>query len=641
MFLFSGKQRQQILDEILDDGPKMPKPPSPTFDPRSGLSYAQQQALHIDHGPPLPPEPEPFNQGQVDHGLGAPPPIQGNPYLPPPNLPPPNDYDQTPSDFSYSTNHSDTGYSGSSFGRNQFQNNGPFSGNFDPRNQSGQFDFGGNRSQIPPPQSPFVKPPPGGQFGNTPHSYDSGMSQHTPMTPQTPHPQTPHQMTPKNQTPRPSMQNDHDRSFDNRDRGGRNRDRRDWDRGNDRNRHKNNDWNRDRDRYNRDNRDRDKGRRDWKYERDRDSRDNEYSRRERERERERERNRNNERDRRRNDFRDSRNDERENSREKLPVVEKEIPKEEPYIEPYVEPFVPPAPIKPPTPPPPTFTPKPAEPKEDDEPRSMSLESRIQSLLSGFRSPEPAKPQLKEESPSPSTPKGLPPSENAQSGFEKSDSGTDLVSMNKNGGTPLYNQNLNEHSASGHDSNHGWPNNYPNGPMPVNSQISQDDEDRMSLDSNESGGGNASIEINPTAIKPDINMPPPLMSIPVKPPNWPASSANSFDLGGFPPPQNANINSFDYMSGPYNQNYMNQFNNDLNNAEIEMSEEISEFQREKEQRVERTFDSVLEDFVEELKEILMKDLCKKMVENCGYREYDRWWDKEEAKRKVMEGMCEFN
>ena len=615
----------------------MPKPPSPTFDPRSGLSYAQQQALHIDHGPlhidhgpPLPPEPEPFTPGLVDHGMGAPP-LQGNPYLPPPNIPPPNEFDQTPSDYSYSTNHSDTGYmsgtSGSNFGRNQFPNNGPFGGNFGPVNPSGQFDFGGNRSQIPPPQSPFVKP---GQFGNTPL---------TPMTPQTPHPQTPHPITPQPQTPRPLIQNDvQDRSFDSRDRGGRdrggrNRDKGDWDRGNDRNRHKNNDWNRDRDnRYNRDSRDRDKGRRDWKYERD-----NEYSRRERERERERERNRNNDRDRRRNDFRESRNNERESSREK--VVEKEIPKEEPYI----EPFVPPTPIVSPTPPPPTFTPKPAEPKEEDEPRSMSLESRIQSLLSGFRSPEPAKPQPKEETPPPTTSKTapLPPSENAQSGFEKSDSGSDLVSLNKNGGTPLYNQTMNEHSTPGHDSNHGWPNNFPNGPMPVNTQISQDDEDRMSLDSNDSGGGNTSIEINPAAIKPDIpGMPPPLMSIPVKPP-WPSSSASSFDLGGFPPSQNANINSFegtfDYMSGPYNQNYMNQFNNELNNAEIEMSDEISEFQREKEQRTERTFGSVLEDFVDELKEILMKDLCKKMVENSGFREYDSWWNKEEDKRKVKSDL----
>ena len=539
--------------------------------------------------------------------MGAPP-LPGNPYLPP------NEFEQTPSDFSFSTNHSDTGYlsgtSGSGFGRNQFPNSGQFGGNFGGGNQSGQFDFG-NRSQIPPPQSPFVKP---GQFGSTPMSYDSGMSQQTPLTPQTPHPQT----------PQPLVQNEvQDRLFDNRDRGSRNRDKRDWDRGNDRNRHKNNDWNRDRNRYNRDSRDRDKGRRDWKNERD-----NEYSRRERERERERERNRNTERDKRRNDFKDARNDERENSREK--IVEKEIPKEEPYVEPYI----------PPTPPPPTFTPKPAEPKEEDEPRSMSLESRIQSLLSGFRSPEPAKPQSKEETPPPATSKTapLPHSENAQSGFEKSDSGSDLVSLNKTpvyNDTPVYNQTPNEYST-GHDSSQGWPNNFPNGPIPVNSQVSLDDEDRMSLDSNESGGGNASIEINSVAVKPDISVPPPLMSIPIKPP-WPQSSASSFELGSFPPPQNVNINNFDgtfnYMSGPYNHNYMNQFNNDLNNADIEMSEEIGEFQREKERRTEKTFGSVLEDFVDELKEILMKDLCKKMVENSGFREYDRWWDMEEEKRKV--------
>lgn len=600
---------------MLDEGPKMPKPPSPKFDPRSGLSYAQQQALHIDHGPPLPPEPEPFNPGMVDHGIGAPP-LPANPYLPPNDFP----HEQTPSDYSFSTNHSDPGYlsgqSGSSFGRNQFaghnnnqfagQNNNQFGGNFGGGNQAGHFDFG-NRSQIPPPQSPFVKP---GGFGGTPLSYDSGMSQPTPMTPQ---------------TPQPPLQNEvQERSYDNRERSGRNRDKRDRDRGNnsksqdyDRNRNKNSDWGRDG--YSRDNRYRDKGRRDWKYERD-----NEYSRREREREKERERNRNSDRDRRRNDFRESRNDERENSRDK--IVEKEMPKEEPYI---------------PTPPPQTFPPKPAEPKEEEEPRSMSLESRIQSLLSGFRSPEPAKTQPKEETPPPATPKVAPPppSEDTQSGFEKSNSSSDLVSLNKTpvyNETPVYNQTpvYSDYSAPGHDSNQGWPNTYPNGPLPVNSvPPPQDDEDRMSLDSNDSGGGNTSIEINPQAMKPDIPLVPsgplPLMSLPTKA-TWPQSSANTFDMGSYAPPQNANINCFDYMSGTYNQNYINQYNNELNNQETEKEGEMDEVS----EKTERTFNNVLEDFVDELKEILMKDLCKKMVENSGFKYYDRWWDREEEKTKVM-------
>ena len=618
-----------MLDEILDEGPKMPKPPSPKLDPRSGLSYAQQQALHIDHGPPLPPEPEPYNTGPMDHGMppGIPP-IPGNPFLPP------NEFEQTPSDYSYSTaNHSDQGYlsgtSGSSFsqdnfGRNQFQNNSQFGGTpgFGGGNQGGHFDFN-NRSQIPPPQSPFVKP----GFGSTPMSYDSSMSQQTPITPQ---------------TPQPLMQNE-GQPFDNRDRGGRNRDRRDRDRGSnskfqdfDRNKSRNSDWNRDRDRFNRDSRDRDKSRRDWKYERD-----NEYNRRERDRERD--RNRNSDRDRRRNDFREPRIDEREKSREK--IVEKEIPKEEPFV---------------PEPPPPVFTPKPAEPKEEDEPRSMSLESRIQSLLSGFRSPEPAKPP-KEETPPPVTPKSskappLPPSEDAQSGFEKLDTVSDSKVQNSyiDNKTPVYNETpaynqtplYNEYSnptasvsyhgsTPSHDSNQAWSSNYPNGTLPVNSvQPPQDDEDRMSLDSNDSGGGNTSIEINPQAMKPDVPVvPPPLMSIPtsfnsnLQQPPWPQSSANSFDMGNFSHTQNTGIDTFNYMGGTFNQNYINQYNNDLNNMENE--EELEE----EHEKTEVTFCSVLDDFVQELKEILSKDLCKKMVENSGFKYYDRWWDREEEKTKV--------
>ena len=614
-----------MIDEILDDQPKIPKPQSPKLDPRSGLSFAQQQALHIDHGPPLPPEPEPYSAGMMDHGIGIPP-IPGNPFLPP------NDFEQTPSDFSYSTNHSDQGYlsgtSGSnlqrdSFGRNQFHNSNQFVSNFGGGNQSGHFDYG-NRSQIPPPQSPFVKP---GGYGNTPMSYDSGMSQQTPSTPQ---------------TPQPLMQNEvQERTYDSRDRGGRNRDKRDRDYGNntkfqesERNRNKNSEWNRDRDRFNRDSRDRDKGRRDWKYERD-----NEYNRRERDRDR----NRNLDRERRRNDFREARKDERENSREK--IVEKEIPKEEPFI---------------PTPPPPTFTPKPSEPKEEDEPRSMSLESRIQSLLSGFRSPEPAKPPPKEETPPPiihkSSKPPLPPSpsEDANSGFEKSDSGVDSKVQNSYldnkthvynetsvyNQTPVYNE-YSSPSASAYvtstpsqDSNQAWPGNYPNGSVPDSNAHPppDDEEDRMSLDSNDSGGGNASIEINPQAMKPEA--PVALMSIPtnfnknMQQPPWPQSSANNFNMGSFVNTQNASINNFtNYMSGGFNQNFINQFNNELNNEE---SIEDGEGQ----EKQEITFSSVLEDFVQELKEILTKDLCKKMVENSGFKSYERWWDREEEKTKVI-------
>ena len=630
-----------MLDDILDDQPKIAKPPSPKLDPRSGLSAAQQQALHIDHGPPLPPEPEPFNPALIDHGIGIPP-IPANPYLPPPN-----DFDQTPSDFSYNTNHSDPGYlSGTpggpnfqrdNFGRNQFQNSNQFGGNFGGGGPSGHFDYN-NRSQIPPPQSPFIKP---GGFGSTPLSYDSGMS-HTPSTPQ---------------TPQPVMQNDlQDRLYDSRDRGNRSRDKRDRDYGNsskyqdsERNKNKNSDWSREpRDRYNREGHHRDKGRRDWKYERD-----NEYTRRERDRER----NRNFDRDRRRNDFKEPRKEEREIIKEKVqvplpvplpvPVVEKEIPVEEPFV---------------PTPPPPTFTPKPAEPKEEDEPRSMSLESRIQSLLSGFRSPEPAKPAAKEETPPPAIAKSskppLPPSpaEDSKSGFESSDSGMDSKAQNSYidnktpvynetpayNQTPLYNEfstpntNLNYMSSTpGQESGQPWPNNFSNGPVPITAaQPSVDDEeDRMSLDSNDSGGGNASIEINPQAMKPDPpGGPVPLMSIPTSfnsnMPQWPQSGADTFNVpGGFMNSQIDSINRYNnFIGGGYNQNYMNQFNNELNNEDGMEEDEVVEKQ-------EITFSHVLEDFVHELKEILTKDLCKKMVENSGFKTYENWWDKEEERTKV--------
>lgn len=561
------------------------KPPSPKIDPRTGMDIAS--ALHIDHDPPVPNAGHMLNStGMVDpSGIGINQAAQ-NTFMPP-------DMEQTPSDYSYGTNHSDAGYmstpgSGSIHGNSmvggQFNNNnshfnqqfhggaGMGRGGYGNRNQMG-FGKGPGFGNTPnagsfygntPGSSSFSGSTPS-NFTNTPMSFDSGV----PPTPGTP------------QTPQPPMKNDFNindnrnrgRNFPNRERRDSynnrdNRERRDSynnrdrnNKDNDWNRHRNNDWGRDR--YGRG--DRDRNRRDMRndrdsWNRDRDNKNNRY------RDRERDRNRND-----RNDFRNIRDNDvtipRNKPNDLAPVYPPPPPPEEEihaptpiFTPPAPKPQPPPLVIPPPQvpPPQPQLTP---EAKEEEETRSMSLDSRIQSLLSGLKSPEPARPK---------TPPAIKPTLPCQSPHLYDSSSQALVG---------------------------------NIPVP------QDDDDRMSLDSTGSAGEPGSIEVNQT----NTAIPPPLIP--------PSDLQNNFMPPGY-------MNNFP-PGGQFNQNFVNQMNNEINDQKLVQDP------KEEADKHEITFTDVLENFVKELKEIMKKDLCKKMVETSAFKTYEAWWDREEEKTKVDE------
>lgn len=610
---FAGAERQKIMDSILEN---KPKPPSPKIDPRTGFSMDINSALRIDHDPrPQPPVPPMFNSNAMldPGGIGMKPPA--NSFMPPNNM------EQTP-------NHSDPGYlstpgsgsfHGNSMGGNQFNNsnsqfNMGFGGNssgFGGRNQfggKGGLQFGNtpssNSFSSTPGMGSYGNTPSGnGSFGGTPMSYDSGVPS-TPITPQTPQP--------------PGMKNDfgntnennnrnRGRNFHNRDRRDsynnrdNNRERRDsynsYNRDNretnsynrDRNkdneynrRRNNNDWNRDRHGRDRDRNDRDRNWRDRKNERDDWGRD-------------RDRNRHRDRgDRNRNEYSRDPREESSNFRNKSsdhssayppPPQHEDVPAQAPV-------YTPPAPKPPPviSPPPviPLQTP-PAEAKEEEDTRSMSLDSRIQSLLSGFKSPEPARPKT-------------PP-------------------MNK--------PHVDDRYSSPHDVNNSqmistngsiYPSDIPIPPA------QQDDDDRMSLDSNGSAGEPGAIEVTPA----DTSVPPPPL-IPSQMPNSGASvtnwqQQNDLSSSNYLPGYMNN-----YPTGTFNQNFVNQFSNDLNNQRFDKLK-MKDPQEEADKH-EVTFNEVLENFVKELKEIMTKDLCKKMVETSAFKSYEQWWDNEEQKLKV--------
>ena len=54
--------------------------------------------------------------------------------------------------------------------------------------------------------------------------------------------------------------------------------------------------------------------------------------------------------------------------------------------------------------------------------------------------------------------------------------------------------------------------------------------------------------------------------------------------------------------------------------------------------EKTFGGVLDEVIKQMKEILKRDLCKKMVENSAFKSFECWWDREDAKSKVIVSFC---
>ncbi|KAH3888863.1 hypothetical protein DPMN_012905 [Dreissena polymorpha] len=615
-----GTERQKIIDSLLEDKPKVTsmKPPSPKIDPRTGLPLDISSALHIDHETPvipLHPQPPPpvFNAGIVDPlGLNL-------PLSKPPQIP----FEQTPSDYSFSTNHSDQGYITT-----------PGSGHFNSSNN--QFGFGG-----PPPGGPPVNDPrragaignsrnhgfgntpsvgssygntPGTSIGNTPHSFDSGVPR-TPITPQTPHDHMQQNdfdvnhegRRGKNRRDRKDSFNSREgkNSYNNkRDTGNRDnsynkrdnfnsynsRDRNNKD--NEYNKTRNSEWRNDRYGGREDRGDRNQ--RDWKSNREewnKDQKNNRYN------DRERDRNRTE-----RSNGRSYSESEGSLPARNTPLDTPAVyppppPQEEELMAPITTQMFAAPPPKPPNPPtliipPPQVLLEPVQPStliqaalapvEEEDTRSMSLDSRIQSLLSGFKSPEPAVPKT------PPFAKQVAPNHSSM-----------------DAAISLYNQGI---------------------PQAVGSP---DDDDRMSLDSTGSAGEPGAIEVHAV----NTSLPPPL------PTDFPNSNAQvtswqqQNDLGkfntGMPPGFMNNV-----PNGNFNQNFVNQFNNDINNK---MYQPVDP--KEEADKHEVTFSDVLENFVKELKEIMTKDLCKKMVEASAFKCYESWWDKEEEKTKIQKPSVE--
>ncbi|WAR03387.1 SE1BA-like protein [Mya arenaria] len=472
-----GTERQKVIDSILENKPKvqMQKPPSPKIDPRTGLPLDISNALHIDHDTPViplqqtnAPPPAAYNAGLADPlGLNAP---------QPPVIP----FEQTPSEYNFNANHVDPAFMNTpgsgSIPQGQFNNNNNhnqfnFGGgaSSDPRRGSGYGNRNHGNFSTPSASSGFCSTPSGSSnFGNTPLSFDSGIPR-TPITPQTPHVNDSKLDFEVHHENRRGRHNKRDRrdSYNNREKK---------DSYNSRDSYNNREGYNNRDSYNnrergkdkygaRDTRDR--NRRDWrKDERDdwnnRDTRNNRYN------EKDRDKNKSD----RNKDFRNSREPDiplpsRNKAPEPAPVFPPPPPPEEEVLPPVVPMFTTPPKPPPLMIPPPQVPLEPVQPvlpspsqKDEDETRSMSLDSRIQSLLCGFKSPEPAQSK---------TPPSMKPLSHGQSPMD----------------------------------------------MAPGSVPAQDDDDRMSLDSTGSGGEPGAIEVHAT----NTAVPPPHI-----PNDFPNSSA---------------------------------------------------------------------------------------------------------------------
>ncbi|XP_052800564.1 histone-lysine N-methyltransferase SETD1A-like [Mya arenaria] len=515
-----GTERQKVIDSILENKPKvqMQKPPSPKIDPRTGLPLDISNALHIDHDTPViplqqtnAPPPAAYNAGLADPlGLNAP---------QPPVIP----FEQTPSEYNFNANHVDPAFMNTpgsgSIPQGQFNNNNNhnqfnFGGgaSSDPRRGSGYGNRNHGNFSTPSASSGFCSTPSGSSnFGNTPLSFDSGIPR-TPITPQTPHVNDSKLDFEVHHENRRGRHNKRDRrdSYNNREKK---------DSYNSRDSYNNREGYNNRDSYNnrergkdkygaRDTRDR--NRRDWrKDERDdwnnRDTRNNRYN------EKDRDKNKSD----RNKDFRNSREPDiplpsRNKAPEPAPVFPPPPPPEEEVLPPVVPMFTTPPKPPPLMIPPPQVPLEPVQPvlpspsqKDEDETRSMSLDSRIQSLLCGFKSPEPAQSK---------TPPSMKPLSHGQSPMD----------------------------------------------MAPGSVPAQDDDDRMSLDSTGSGGEPGAIEVHAT----NTAVPPP--HIPNDFPNSSAQVSNwqqQNDLNSFNMPSGYMNN---YGNGNYNQNFVNQVNNEINN-----------------------------------------------------------------------------
>ncbi|XP_033748294.1 histone-lysine N-methyltransferase SETD1-like isoform X2 [Pecten maximus] len=735
-----GKERQKIVDDMLSDKPKTSAPvsaPTVLSDPRrnrrlsssssfptlksassiqSDFSTSIQSQSSFDAYDPEAYDPE------FEYSLTQPPPHL--PSQPPPPLPSQPMYPS--SEKSFNSSQSDLGYGSgtpmSNYNHDSYnkgydmQSNTP-SGSFYPganQNQFGMSQSHGNsgansgygfqqQTQQPPPPlppQPPHQPPPHLPSHPPPPHLPSHPPPHLPphhshVAPL--HQNQHHQMSYNNNENQYSSNQDTDRyPPDPRNRGNNHHRNRQNSEGGSRGDHRNRDWRRDRDhRHSRDSRDhRDRGD-DRMGERDgynREPQRDRFNRRSNDRDNDRGNNRDrNHHDRFNRDMRDSKRggpgggkdriDSRAGPgggkdrmdgrgerdigrfRHRPEPAEKSMEREKP----------PPQLPKPKTPEP--------EPAQEEEPRSMSLESRIQSLLQnamgeGFGSPSSdstsdsrkkestppptsrwEKPSSGPRTPEPEVPR-VPPIPvvdqtstpyNHMSHFgTPRDSGPqstpDFRDVNSVQGSVNGSINVSVPPPSFHPANiSGMPDMYnqlqpsQDTATPKMSQetvqdtkSASDDDDRMSISSG--GSGDQNIEVNPL-LHPSGDVPSqpmvPLVNTNFMSPNtsqptaWQAGSYNyGFNCG-----QMMDMSGYNVC----NQNYYNQYVNNSLNAS---SQGQVVDQSEEDEKVEKTFAAVLDGCIKELKQIMQKDMCKKMVENSAFKSFDGWWNNEEQRNKQL-------
>ena len=673
-------------------------PPRPldAFDPAYDPSMEYSSKFHQQNPPGFqqPPPPQPNFHQPPPHHHNQPP-----PGFPPPHHPPPNQHQ----DFGAHSEHSfgDSGYTSQTPMSNMSHDSFDISTTgmtpgavppMTPNMQGGNFFGGGNQYGMPP-NTPTQSGSGGGHFpfqAPPNNQFDLPPPQQSPMKPQNTYgnesnkpyqnqrdrnvgndPRNRHgggHRNRQNSDEEPSRggrdgyrdkNRDGRRDRDNRNSDNRNsrdhRDNRDSGRGNDRNSYNSRPDNRGNNKYN-NNRDRgghnQRGRYDRGYRNDRNDRDSDrYNRDQNDR-----------------DFQNRRNNRDSNRFDRnMDHNEKMLPEK-------LNPPVPVIPMEPPTPAPvpvarpktPELPPKP-KPTTEEEPRSMSLESRIQSLLTGmtgmsdtFGSPNSdsaTDSQKKDQTPPPISrgpgprtpepePARVPPLP------YESDAGSYTPQ------TPYSNAISSDFYNSPHDAHsHSYNKKQPNGSVhtdsyhsshsqPVMPQFShaqtvdtkQDsDDDRMSISSG--GSGEQNIEINPPLIQntstnqpvmpteSNYVIPTPAQANQWQPPQMNNAFGTSMLTGGF--------GVVGDVSSVYNQNYYNQFVNNCMNDSTATQESETDHEEEKQ---EQRFASVLEGFVNELKEIMQKDMCKKMVESSAFKSLDGWWVGEENKNKFVSIIC---
>ncbi|XP_067683254.1 histone-lysine N-methyltransferase SETD1B-A-like [Haliotis asinina] len=568
----------------------------------------------------------------------------------PPRHPPPPSFDHLlfsegghsgpKSDVSYSS-HSDLGYGSgtSSVNYGDAYNHTPFpTGNkYDMQHynvpQTGDFNYGiqppfGNHH---PPAHPPAHPP-GHPPGHPPvQDGFAGIPHFDPTRPPPPlHTvQPPIQEEPFHSHSSTDYHDKNSRSWG-KPRGEDKKWEREKDRDRDRERDKNRDWKRDRDR---DHRDRDRNR-------DRD-RDRDHHRgRDRDRERHRDYDREYERDHDRDYERERDHDRRGKGRDK----EEKKPKER------IEKSV-----------------RPKTPEAEEKPRKMTLESRIQELLTGFVDeeppPEPAK--TKKSDLSPVSDRSWDPSSGTPGASTQDTNSWPTPSHHTPGdnswSTPHSHQQTpvdgswpkpGAHQDAWPLGNHNFRNNDAQGKFPASQEVKtdavkqaspagetsdmevDDDDDKMSLSSISSG--EQKLEINPQTNSTQAQQGSSTSFM------QPASTLSSFNptatvygqgltninqwpgFASYPPHSNNLFNP------TYNQNYCGYQNGVSGTSDfIESADKLP---------VDETmFAKVLNSFVKELKEVMQKDLCKKMVVSSAFKSFETWWDKETEKTKPTKSL----